>query len=827
MVSFSDVLVDGDIHTTVQYFSGTAPEPATQLWELLELFDTERGLPVMRSLDAYRLGATATRYGHAGRSGSHDPYVPRTRDDVDARLSATLDSDRLVLLTGPSKAGKTRTLFEAVRTRFPDARVAVPRPGMLDDLANRHEFLTCDDTIVVWLENLDRYLTIGRPLRPATLARLTDRAARTVVVATLRNEARDQLRQNLGELTHDTRMVLANAIEIALAPTSEDAREHDAAARAYPALNLDRYGLAEILASAPELLERYDDSRYSDPALHTLIQVSVDWLRIGLDEPIPEATLIALAADLLDDARPDLELDRAAWEGVMRKARTPPAGAGRVALLLTSRLTDRSRGYRPFDYLVATDDGYRRAPRPIPDAFWHNATRDTSAPAVLGVAYSAYTRGRLDDAEVFLRRAADGGEVDALLELANLVGDRDGEYEELHRRAAALGDTRAMTNLGVWLYGEEPDEAERLWRQAADAGDGHAMNNLGNLIRERDDLVTAEHWWRRAAETGHSQAMDALGCALYQRDDFAEAQSWWRRAAEAGHSRAMYRLGLVSLERDDDTDAEAWWRRAAQDHDKDAKYQLGLLLYRRGEVTEAESWFYDAAFTGHLDAMYQYAAIRAEAGASTHAQHWYRLAAEDGHIEAMVDLAVLIVEYGDREFQRWWTPSVDFGTAQNLFILGEAYDQPEKTAKAEYWYRLAVEAGHPDAPNKLNALLARRGGAAEAETWLRQATSADHLDAMNILGLLLEERGERVEAQEWYQRAAELGHADAMNNLGCALEETGHPVEAENWFLRAAESGDPVAMRNLAELLTAQGHADRAACWLRRASDSAPDDLPR
>src|SRR5262249_3612109 len=70
-------------------------------------------LPQLEDMDPYRLGATRSNYGGSDSYGARDPYVPRCVDDD---LRAALEPGPLVLLVGPSKAGKTRTAFEALRS---------------------------------------------------------------------------------------------------------------------------------------------------------------------------------------------------------------------------------------------------------------------------------------------------------------------------------------------------------------------------------------------------------------------------------------------------------------------------------------------------------------------------------------------------------------------------------------------------------------------------------------------------------------------------------------------------------------------------------------
>jgi hypothetical protein len=102
---------------------------------LVTVVDADGDLPCVEDLDPYRLGASISDYGDQGTYGQRDPYIPRTRNHVDERVSAALRADNLVLVVGPSKVGKTRTAFQAVRSGWPRARLASPDPSALSVLA--------------------------------------------------------------------------------------------------------------------------------------------------------------------------------------------------------------------------------------------------------------------------------------------------------------------------------------------------------------------------------------------------------------------------------------------------------------------------------------------------------------------------------------------------------------------------------------------------------------------------------------------------------------------------------------------------------------------
>ncbi|MEU6559096.1 tetratricopeptide repeat protein [Nocardia nova] len=489
--------------------------PPRSMGELVRVYGIE-DLPAIADLDPYRLGATSSVFGRAGGHGPRDGYMPRSANRVDERLAEALTGDRLVIVVGPSKAGKTRTLFEAIHAHDPNARVVWPASDVIAELAVHPRITTTADPLVVWLDDLHEYLTGTTGLTPAVLAGLTGQRGLTVV-ATLRSEMRAQLRGG-GELRQDTRMVLEQATIIDLASTSEDPDERAAAERAYPGYAGDRHGLGEGLAGAPELLARYDDARAADPELYTVIAVAVDWARIGRLDPIPEPVLADLTLRELRRAHPYLEATSTSMRAAIHKARTPPPGAGRTAALHTTFLDGNTRGYRAFDYLIAADDGQEHHTlRPIPDIYWHDATHDCDASTLCTVSVAAYDRGNTPTATALFRMAAE-------------AGDRD-----------------AMNNLGVLLKQRgDVVEAESWYRKAIEAGNRSAMTNLGNLLAERGDVVEAESWLRKAIEAGNTGTLFNLGNLLKQRGDVVEAESWYRKAIEAGNREAMNNLSVLA-----------------------------------------------------------------------------------------------------------------------------------------------------------------------------------------------------------------------------------------------------------------------------------------
>jgi hypothetical protein len=454
---------------------------------LLARSDQYGNPPLVKDLDPYQLGAATTDAGDSSAYRSHDSvdrYVPRTAQAVDARLLELLVPGKMVLLVGQSTVGKTRTLFEAVKQKCPEARILDPRPEALPALIEHPAITGLKGLLVVWLDDLQRFLNSEHTEQALTTARrdaLLARGGPTLFVATLRIEVRAELEDDRGELTRDTRLLLQDARDatLTLASTSADPAEQAAARAAYPHLDLAGYGLAEQLVGAPHLLDMYRRAGDSDSGLvlHSVIQTAIDWARVGMPGPLPESQLTTLARAVLMESRADLDPSDEQFTVAVAKARMQREG--RVPALTTERLTDGTRGYLPFSYLIAADDGGTgTAPRPIPDAAWGSALERATASESFTVGSTAYRRGHLDIAERAYHRAADDGHIGAMYNLGVLAQDKTPpELDEACRwyeSAAAEGHWAAAFNRGVIAAQEKPPnlEAAQSWWSRIDATTG-------------------------------------------------------------------------------------------------------------------------------------------------------------------------------------------------------------------------------------------------------------------------------------------------------------------------------------------------------------------
>ncbi|GAA1789832.1 hypothetical protein GCM10009712_41500 [Pseudarthrobacter sulfonivorans] len=804
-----------------------AAEPVEPLAGLVERL-IGGDLPLVQDLNPYLAGATESRYGTREDAGTDDPYVARTFQDVDARLRELLVPGRMVLLVGPSKAGKTRTAFEAIRTTWPRARLLIPATTSLAALAKHPRIRSSTDAIVLWLNDLQRYLTgIREPLTTALLTALLARLGNTVVVATLRTEEWSRLLDRDDELTREARRVLEEATELELGPTSDNPAEQAAAQQAYPGQDLSTYGLAEQLAGAPYLLKQYRVARRADPLLHAVIQTAIDWTRVGMPDPIPETDLADFSLDALFAYRPDMAPTPKQIRKSIMTARTPPKEAGRVAALATGPLPDRTRAYRAFSYLVAADDGQTGGIRPIPDFFWDKALRIADIDAAFSVGIAAYERGDMAAAVRAFHQAATAGNTGAMLNLGILLEDQLdppdlGQARRWYEQAATAGHTGAMLNLGNLLADQldppELEEARRWYEQAATAGNTGAMVNLGVLLAEQTDLPElgeARRWYEQAATAGNTGAMVNLGNLLaYRLDppDLGQARRWYEQAATAGDTAAMNSLGVLLAEQTDLPElgeARRWYEQAATAGNTGAMVNLGILLADRlnpPDLGQARRWYEQAATAGNTDGMLNLGTLLADRlnpPDLRQARRWYEQAAAAGNTDGMLNLGNLLADRLNPpdlwQARRWFEQAATAGDTDAMNNLGELLaarmDPPELDGARIAWQAVInTGAGHGDSEAVGWAALALA---------LLDALAGDAPHATELLNLA-EHHG--VPSANVYKetmspdpsiRAAALQNlenspkdSDGLNFLGIASYRAGEPATAKNYWLRSLKLDD-------------------------------------
>lgn len=145
------------------------------------------------------------------------------------------------------------------------------------------------------------------------------------------------------------------------------------------------------------------------------------------------------------------------------------------------------------------------------------------------------------------------------------------------------------------------------------------------------------------------------------------------------------------------------------------------------------------------------------------------------------------------------------GNTQAQIAVAEAHffgrGTPTNRAAAVEWYRIAAEAGEPDAQASLGACLHNGWGCEkdleEAARWSRQAAENGNLRGMSDLayyclhGFGIEKDEEK--GFQWAMKAAERGHAPAQAMVGeCYLDGRGverSEERGETWLYRAVRQG--------------------------------------
>lgn len=634
------------------------------------------------------------------------PYVSRT---ADAELDRALARGGLVLVQGDAAAGKTRSAYEAVlrnASRLGWDSVFVPQDETaLRELARKPRAKT-----VVWLDDLERYLTTDGLDDNLLMALCPRGPSDSVVLATLRTRAREDLGvdgdgvsgRSLRVLTRATPIQLDRRLNRTETATAHRYRTDPRIAGAIVEEN--GAGLAEYIAAGPQAVLRWQSGRdgENEPGA-ALVSAAVDLRRAGYLDPIPLDWLVSLHAGYLSE-RFRSRLGETDLAGALDWAVQPVRGAS------SCLIPAGPNRYRAFDYLVDFVDPSTE----VPEAVWQGllGTHLLTADQRFRIARAAVRFGRLTEAT------------------------------SLWTGLAQSHDQFAMFNLG-WAAQANGDEAtaEQWYLRAAEAGNSWAMSNLGTMAENRDDAGMAQLWYQRAAEAGDTTGMTNLGGLFAQTGRIDQARNAYRRAASAGDPNGQRKEAVLELLHGDRKRGADLLRRVALTGDPAAVRLVGLL-----SQTEAEE-------PNRPDVE----ALR-------------RLAAEMGDGQTALDLARNLWNQGDLDAaETWFRRAAEGGNAHVAeFGLAVLLEQRGRPGDAEGWYRRSAEHGLAEAMLNLGTLLQERGEYDEAESWYYRALRAGHLPAEVNLGALHWRRGNLEEGRSWYQRAADRGDElarQALENL--------------------------------------------------------------
>jgi hypothetical protein len=316
------------------------------------------------------------------------PYITR---DAEPDVYAALER-RLLLIIGPSLAGKTRLAAEAIRRRYPHYALLFPeqKQSVRELLANG--FMS--KSVVVWLDDLDELL--GEAFNPTVLRELINQGS--ILAATIRTDAYKKYLPR-GEFKPPEWAVLERFLPAVrldrLLSDAEIDRARNVIKDEQILAGIERYGLGQYVGAGRQAWARFEAGRDTDPVGHALVRAAADWRRVGYTRPAPLDVLVRLLPNYLDaiDQHPDDEAIRNGLQWAKQPIST-------IALL-----TESESGFVVFDYILDVIADRRW---PVPDGTWKTAlaaAADTGE--ALNVAYSAASADRRDVHERAWKQAAE------------------------------------------------------------------------------------------------------------------------------------------------------------------------------------------------------------------------------------------------------------------------------------------------------------------------------------------------------------------------------------------------------------------------------------
>ncbi|SCF21224.1 hypothetical protein GA0070558_15226, partial [Micromonospora haikouensis] len=385
--------------------------------------------PLVKQVDPLDVGVKPAIDTANGHDRDLPPYVSRAGDDD---LEWAIAEGGIVLLHGRAAAGKSRSAFEAIGRLRPHHRLLIPaHPGALRELIDTGYPV---GDAVVWLDDLERFLTPGG-VDQALLQRLCPSGrADVVVVATIRDEELSRLDHAAVRGREGTELTTAGLDEAAaklvaqirgrrrirvgqhLTGSERTTAEATGDDRIAAALTVG-VGFAEYLAAGPAMMRRWS---VGDGPLfevgQALISAGVDCRRAGYTDPIPRDLLAKLYRPYLSPA----------WR---HRADLPTISEGlawaceRVLGASSCLLPHDGDTYTASDYLLdrTTTDQGPLATTPVPDRVWATLLAIATPRQAVNIGLRAYATQRTDTAEHAWRIAADAGDTEAMNNLGGLL----------------------------------------------------------------------------------------------------------------------------------------------------------------------------------------------------------------------------------------------------------------------------------------------------------------------------------------------------------------------------------------------------------------------
>ncbi|MBQ1065213.1 hypothetical protein [Micromonospora sp. D75] len=672
---------------------------------------------------------------HPAASGANQhgqpPYVTREHDHLlRAQLRRVAVNGGMVVVVGGSSTGKSRSLLEAVRAELADWRLLLPD----DAEAVRRAGAQISGRTVVWLDDTPAVRLLGPDgLTAGDLATLLEGegSAPVVVVYLVWRDAYQRMtavpqsaKGAMDDPGRGMREALALAVQppirvpddfgeperrtlLSVANTSGDRRLHDA-------LGDPRYGVAQHLAGAPDLMDLWRGGAAVQPYGAALISAAVDLRALRIREPLT-AGLLTAAAPLYLRSEQFAEAPATWFEDGLAYASRQLRGAVRAIFPVPGPEIGTIAGYDVADYLQQ-HGAIGRDYAAVPVGLWKIlAAHVTDLDDLARLGRRAHQLGFVEPARPLLIRVFEHSE-DARWRLVSMLVNQ--QRYDLLREQAAGGCAEAHYALAEYAIEEDRfDDVLEHWRAAETTG--LQWWDLAEQLfeREQEDLL------RRLYELADPAGEFFYLCLLGYQGRGATIGD----LTDAGDENAQFELArlLESLGRVDealgeyealfdseegdlaDESVRAWGHLLAEDGreaelrawadegpDSGALLFLAELLARQERLDELR----DLAAGGEVTVVWQYTALLRRLNREKELRGLVRR----GCPEASKDLANLLLAAGRED---------------DLRAMAAAGNRPARECLIELWGSLGREdelrelvvTGDGRAHNQLLQLLARLG----------------------------------------------------------------------------------------------------------------------
>lgn len=705
-------------------------------------------------------------------------YVERAHDGKLREHLADPAQSKFVLVTGKSSTGKTRAAYEALCSCLPNWPLWYPLDAAT--LVRLVDAGLVRPQHVLWLNETQRYLQDPDHGEAAAgaIRRLLTSPGPVVVVGTMwtRDWTALTMRPDQAPDRHaQARELLNAAVRIAVQESflqdgsawrrmleigQRDPRLAAAAAAAAAGKKV-----IQVLAGGKFLVDWYNNA--DNPYGKALITAALDARRLGHQAPIQPDVLCDALPGYLDTAERAAASDD--WQGqAFAYARHQEYGIAALVGVRSGPGVGPPDGYLLHDYLLQYARETLNLQR-VPGETWDALlTHAVHADDLFRLAVAARRRRLYRYGFMFACSAVVAGSRAATESLARFLPEE--RLKTIKEMVADPGQP-----------GAQQRQLEEVWRRAAEAGQLDAMVMLGKNIRFRDG-DEGERWLRQAAEAGHPTAMVELGQYLFFDDRTEEAERWYRQAADTGLAVAMGELTLLYDVTGRPAEAARWERRAAEAGDLSSLERLTERLKNKSrKVDELIEIWQLAAETGSYGVGRSFVFLLRDLGRQQEAEQALHRLAEAGYPDAMYELGRVLQGADPDESLRWIRRAAEAGDAAAMLVVGINLRKQGHDESAIHWERRALDTGQdaafiyatvPDADEEETLRNALQSPTAEEDE------GAGRMYTLWQLGRLLEMNGRAAEAEPYYRQAVEVGFRPATVFLAGLLEKTSRVGEA-------------------------------------------------